>query len=94
MNPSLYLVDLRKRKGISQKDYDTLLRSQVITDSTHYICHSCLHTAKKQHGNDDDMIDRCLEKMQEMNEFVEVKRTRCLSGAKFNQFINIPKLFI
>ena len=39
---SLYLTDLRKRKGISGKNVELLLQQGAITESTRYICKNCL----------------------------------------------------
>ena len=44
VNPSLYLIDLRKRKNIKKKDYDYLLQNDIVLNSTHYICKTCFES--------------------------------------------------
>ena len=46
-NPSLYLIDLRKRKKISSADAEKLLNFNVVNSDTRYICKACLEAAKR-----------------------------------------------
>ena len=60
---SLHLTDLRKRKGISAKNYELLLQQGVILKSTHYICRVCLENSIPKETEDESRIsdDKNLE---------------------------------
>ena len=58
VDPSLYLIDLQKRRRISIDDVKTLLSLNIINDNTKYICQTCVKSAiKKKELNDDKEND-------------------------------------
>ena len=97
LSPSLYLLDLKKRKGISRTDYENILSQEIVFKHTRYICKSCLKlfnsgASSRNHSDDENVRSQepdlnlssklCSEKSKELNK-------RCLElGKLLNDQIN------
>lgn len=79
-NQSLSLVDLRKRKGITRATFQQLLHCGAVTETTHYICKSCIELSRVR--NNTQVQEKSREEMTKEKEKVEI----------YNKVVKIGKL--
>ena len=105
VDPSLYLIDLQKRRRISVADVKTLLSLNIINNNTKYICRICVTSAIEKEETDDDkddendgndnFFDDCVRVGQALNKLIandlnSVKMSKLNSIEDINNF-NLPQ---
>ena len=102
VDPSLYLIDLQKRRRISIDDVKTLLSLNIINDNTKYICQTCVTSAIKKkelnddkENDDDSLFKDCIRVGQALNKLIandlaRVKISKLNSIGDVNNF-NLPQ---